>query len=418
MLPKSILIIFFLSSLNLMAQSNLSLKNIDELLNMYRFKIHNDSENSLIVFTNLNKESKKNNYKLGLAYSYLGMGQSLCFLHNYKEALHNIDEGKKIAKRIDNDSLILFSDYVSGFIYNRIGLNEKAITLINSSIPKANLLKQSDSKNILLGLLYTSKADFLSGHGNKTINKDYLFLHRKAFYYFSKVKKTSFYNPSYDNLGNYFLYFNQLDSAQFYFKKSIKQFKSNGCTPEFSYSNLGELNLKLKKYSVAQKYLDSSIVLCKRKKNYHLLSENYKLSEQLYTATNNLNIASMVQNLSFVYRDSVQTIENNKLKDSFNYLIKTNEVEKESLMSKYRLLVVLSTVLGFCICFVLRFYFIKKKKLKKDYSIKEVELEVKSNEIIHLKQKVKTSYEEVIEMAKKNNPLFLYFLKELYPDFY
>lgn len=414
---NNIVFLFLLISSSLLSQNKYSNKKIDELLNMQKFKTNSGFENSLHVFNMLNKESKRNNYKVGLAYSYIGIAQSLAFLHKYKDALYNIEKGKEIAKRIHNDSLVIYSDYVAGFIYNRIGLNEKAVALINNSILKAYSLKQGDGKNILFGLLYTSKADFLSEQ-KKPRDKDYLFLHRKAFNFFSKVKKTPFYNPSYDNLGNYFLHTNQLDSAQFYFNKSIKQFIAIGCTPEFPYSYMGELNLKLKKYSIAQKYLDSSIVLCQKKKNYYLLSKNYSLSEQLYNSTKNYDKVLRFQNLACVYRDSVQAIENKKLKESFNFLIKTNEVEKESLISKYRLLVAFSTALGFLVCIVLRFYIVKKKKLKEDYSIKEVELEVKSSEIIQLKQKVKTSYEEVIEMAKKNNPLFLSFFKELYPDFY
>ena len=64
------------------------------------------------------------------------------------------------------------------------------------------------------------------------------------------------------------------------------------------------------------------------------------------------------------------------------------------------------------------YYRNKSRKFQQEVSLNKEKLEHKSTEIVELKQKVSASYNDLIELAKKNDPLFTSFFIELYPDFY
>lgn len=104
--------------------------------------------------------------------------------------------------------------------------------------------------------------------------------------------------------------------------------------------------------------------------------------------------------------------------ESVNYLFETTNVENENIVNNYRTIIIVSILIIMILCVATRYLYCKKRVLKNETSQKENELVFKSNEIVSLKQKVSNSYNELIEMAKKNDPLFLPFFKELYPDFY
>lgn len=146
-----------------------------------------------------------------------------------------------------------------------MGLNIKAVDIINDCFKKIDILKDGDSKNLMLGALYTYKANFSAGLRDKPSGKEFLFLHRKAYYHFSKVKQV-FSNPSFNNVGCCFSDLNQLDSADYYFQKGVRFAKLKGKSSEVEFLNLAELYVKRNQYQVAMRYLDSSIVVSKQKK--------------------------------------------------------------------------------------------------------------------------------------------------------
>lgn len=108
-----------------------------------------------------------------------------------------------------------------------------------------------------------------------------------------------------------------------------------------------------------------------------------------------------------------------QLSASAKYLISKNETENSALQEKNYYI-----IFGFGIVIltgiILTFYIIKNKKsqFEQKVFINQKDIEKKSIEIVELKQKVSTSYNDLIEMAKKNDPLFTSFFIELYPEFY
>ena len=415
---KTILLhIFLLSFFMVSAQKNYSIKKIDSVLNIVKFKVVSHPEQTFSEFKKLYTTSLKQNHKIGISFSLIGMGHTVGYLNDFKEALFYVKKGRIIANEIDNDSLLLYADFVDCMQYGRMGLNIKAVNIINDCFKRIDVLNDDDSKHLMLGALYTSKANFSAGLKNKPSDQEFLFLHRKAFYHFSKVKQ-AFSNPSFNNVGHCFNELNQLDSAYYYFQKGVEFAKLKGKTSEIEYINLAELYIKRKNYPVAMKYLDSSIAICKQKKNYYLLSKNHVLYSKIHLQLGNTNEAIVAQHLFLRYKDSADILERNRMVESVNYLIDTTNEENENMLIKHKFFIIISFVINICLCIATLYLYCKRRALKVESLQKENQLALKSNEIVTLKHKVSTSYSDVIQMAKKNDPLFLPFFKELYPGFY
>ena len=166
------------------------------------------------------------------------------------------------------------------------------------------------------------------------------------------------------------------------------------------------------------KYLDSSIAICKQKKNYYLLFKNHVLYSKIHSQLGNTNEAIVAQHIFLRYKDSADILERNRMVESVNYLIDTTNEENENMLIKLKFFIIISFVIIICLCIATRYLYCKRRALKVESLQKENQLALKSNEIVTLKHKVSTSYSDVIQMAKKNDPLFLPFFKELYPGFY
>lgn len=181
---------------------------------------------------------------------------------------------------------------------------------------------------------------------------------------------------------------------------------------------MGELYVSTKQYNLALKYIDSSDVLAKKNKNFEVLIQNAKLYKSVYNTYKNKDKIIFYQNLEQQYKDSLQLFLKNEVTSSTKYIINKTEEEKTIQAKKSNIIILLSFI-GFLIsCYFIRQQYLKRRKINRIVNIKEAEIEVRSNEIVNLKQKVTASYSEVIELAKKDNPLFISFFKELYPDFY
>lgn len=409
--------IFFLLTNNLSAQKKYSKKSIDSILNTTKFHIVSNPKHSLTQFKIAYNASMESNYEVGISMSLIGMGHSIGRLENFKEALSCATKGRNIAKSINNDSLVLYANYLTAIYYGKTGLNIKAVDLIDDCFKRIDNLSDGSSKHYFKALLYTSKAGFSAGLKNKPSSNEFLFWHRKAFYHFSKVKQL-ISNPSFNNVGICFNELNQLDSAKFYFEKGLRFAKKKKLTAEIEYINLADVHIKLKDYQVAMRYLDSSIVISKQKKIYYLLAESHLLFDEIYSQLGNNDKAFFHHNNFLKYNDSAEVVERNRIVETVDYLITTEQDEKDSILTKHYKSIAFF-ILIIIIQALISLYLYRNRNFLKKESFEIVnQLQLKSSEINSLKQKVSSSYSEVIELAKKNDPLFISFFKELYPDFY
>jgi tetratricopeptide (TPR) repeat protein len=397
-------------------RKNLTLKEIDHTLNLINKDLKNSPNDGYKISKEIYHIALKQDYQLGCCFALLNMGNCKGELRNYDQALNYLEKSKQIAEEIRNDSIMLYADFAIAIQHGRMQVNKLAVDQLDNCLTRVGCL-QGDSKLCFLGRLYSFKAIFSSGLKNKPTEEQFIKLHKKASYYFSKSARIP--NYALVNIGDTYMTYGKLDSAEYYFKKALFDYekKKIGCT-EILLTNLAEVYYKRQNYIKAITYLDSSTVTAKRKKKYYILAHNYDLYKKI-SEQRGLNQAIFdYQKLELIYKDSTQIAEQKSMIEATNYIVSKAENEKEALVNRNMVLLIIAGILIIGLLLHSYWQFCYKNKLKLDAKQKKSEIKQKAIQIVSLKQKVTTSYDEVIQMAKKNDPLFVVVFKELYPDFY
>jgi tetratricopeptide (TPR) repeat protein len=397
-------------------EKKMTIKEIDNTLNSVKKHLKDSPNDGYKISKKIYHVALKQDYQLGCCSALLNMGNCKGELRNYDKALNYLEESKQIAEEIKNDSLMLYADFAIAIQHGRMQLHELAVSQLDDCLTRADYL-QGDSKFCFLGRLYSFKAFFSGGLKNKPTEEEFIKLHRKAAYYFSKTKRVP--NCGLVNIGDTYLTSGKLDSAEFYFKKALFDYKKKkiGCS-EILLTNLAEVYYKRQDYTKAVTYLDSSIVLAKRQRKYYILAYNYDLYRKIAEHKKLSKTLLDYQTLVLIYKDSTQIAEQKSMIEGTSYIISKAEVEKKALFNKSMILLIIAGLLIIGLLLHAYYQFCYKRKLKLESKQKKKEIEQKATQIASLKQKITTSYDEVIEMAKKNDPLFVVVFKELYPDFY
>lgn len=412
----------FLTGTFAAAQSSLSNAQIDSLIKVNAPFIYKNPEESFKRAKITYDASVKNNYPIGKAMSLRKIALYHSEIRNdYNKALTYNDEGLEIARKINNDSLMLFFTFGKGALYGKLGFTARGIKMIDECLSKSDVLANKKKRSLFRGDLYSHRANFLSELNPPESNQIILENCLKAMKEYEKALDICV-DPGYTNVGYYYSKLGVYDKAAYYFDKAIKFYKLKKIlTCEFEYTNLADLYIKTGDYKKALRYADSSNAICLKisPKNYSLISVNYGNYKKIYQKLDSTELETKSYNLELIYKDSLNLQKENQLGESAKYLIDKNEVENSKLQQKNYFLVIGFGLLLIVIGLTTYLYYRNKKiQFLNETKRSEAQLVDKTSEIIELKQKVSTSYNDLIEMAKKNDPLFTSFFIELYPDFY
>lgn len=404
------------------AQENYSNNQIDSLIKVNSAFIYQNPKKSYDLAKITYKASSENKYDIGMAMSLrkISLYHSE-ILKDYNQALSFNDKGFEIAKKINNDSLKLYFNFGKGALYGKLGFIKKGIKIIDECLSDTDAITNFKKRCLVRGDLYTHKANFLSmlkpAESNAVILQNYI----KAMQEYEQALDICL-DAGYTNVGYYYSELNRIDDAIFYFNKAIKFYKiKNIISCEIEYTNLSDIYFRKGEYQKALKYADSSNAICLKMnpKNYSLISQNYRLYKNIYQELDSSEVVTKFYNLELIYKDSLNLVKENQLGESAKYIIDKNESENNQLQRKNYLLIYGFIILLLVIGLVTYFYYRNKsRKFQQEVSLNKEKLEHKSTEIVELKQKVSASYNDLIELAKKNDPLFTSFFIELYPDFY
>lgn len=417
--------LYFFSPSHTVAQETLSNAQIDSIFKVGGASFNQKTKASYELSKKMYWASKKNNYQAGMAFGLYKISRYHSdVLNDYNKALAYNDKGYQIARKIDNDSLMLFFTFGKSLLYGKLGFNEEAIKIIDKCFDKTDHIKNYKKRSLFRADLYTSKAYCLAKLDPPASSKEILKYCIAAMKESEKALDLCI-NPGYSNVGIYYLENKKYDSASYYLNKGIRFSKAkNKNTCEVEYIKLSDLNFTIGHPIIAIKYLDSSNAICLKKPvpNYFLISENYGRYTKIYSKLDTKDSIIKYQNLQQSYKDSLAIQSQKKLKESFKYMVSKSEHENNQL-EQNRQILIWSAIIGvLVVLFIIIYYKRINNALRHMTMIKEKDFEKdliqKSTEIQHLKHQISTSYDELIEMAKKDNPLFVNFFRELYPVFY
>lgn len=360
--------------------------------------------------------SLKTKNELENAESLYILGKSVGNMHKYSEALKYLEYARIVADKLHHEPLLVYIDFAVAVQYGRLNFNQKAIDLINLCFKKTDVIPNEDTRNQLIANLYSFKAFFLAGIKPEPSYWVLLNYHKKAAFYLNKIRNRKYPNFAYTNIGLYYELLKKYDIALYYYKKSLDDSKiKHSTTLEIVYHNIANIYFTKGEYQKSIIYLDSSISLSKPKKIYYMLKDSYGLLKKNYEQLGNTSLKNYYTSFESAYNDSLNSVEKEEYIKGTNLILKKLEVEKLNNDRENLVLIFVSTGISLLLL-ILFIIYVKKQKLKVQQ--KDNNITSQTKEIVELKQKVTTTYQEVIEMAKKDNPLFISLFKELYPDFY
>lgn len=226
----------------------------------------------------------------------------------------------------------------------------------------------------------------------------------------------------YGNEGLNYLELKDFESARFYFQKVTDIKKRNGITfysdinDAWSqyYFDIGDYENSLKYALKAVEEAEKSGVNNNNTTDfiaiYEEISETYAILGDTHNANKYLNI--------FVDKKKIKE-KKHKEEVAIALDVIKNEDLKWMKSRLYVYLIIFSVFIAFLILLYIR-YRIRVQKERREIFLKlqkrEIELTNTENEKIELKQKVNESFEEIIQLAKDNNPELLIRFWEVYPE--
>jgi len=388
---------------------------------------------------------------------------------NFNKKFQDIDELKTakaaniLANKIGNDQRKTKSGYYIARSLFNLGLQKESLSYVERMDSEKYLTKNPVQKALFeelkaylyrsLNLDSQSKKEFKSAFSllennnsdeaveirsriyanlaQNTPNTDssfiYLSLQKQELKKLPENKHYSAFCEHYNYLGNTHLKEKKSDSALYYYKKSY-QLKQKYKDPVLyeQYYMLGFYYQEEKQYETAlDYYLKAYENMKKYTSDLRYFSNVYAQISFLYKQLHNDEKQKEYENLKKQTDDKILADQNRNIEYALHIILKDKEKELEKSENK-RYAWITGGILLLIIIFIVVFNILRKNLKHKETLITEVHSTLQEKEEIisqktmeteELQLKVNDAYNEVIELAKKNDSSFYFRFQEVYPDF-
>lgn len=418
---KYLLSLFLLSNL-FYAQDQSEIDFLVKQINTIQLSGESDkvleASQKLIKLSNASKNEK------GLSYGNYYLASYYYDHAKFKQSINHAKEAQKYASYLETDQTH------SANISSLLGGNYLLLELYTLSFKNYNkaleILKTKPNKTTKDSLTESSVYSHLS-YIYQNINKP------DSMHYFLQKEDTILRKIDLQDayiqkgcsclgFGNYYMNQNKTDSAQYYYNKSLDHFKDkiHPCKIE-SLIGLGNLFTVQKNYLQAQSFYDQALKSFDQHHFPDILSELYKKIAELKIAQGIATEAKQYQDLYLKTNKELDDRMKNERDFALNEVIKEEKV-KHTLEAKktQRTTLIIISLLVFITLIII--YLLKKSKSKNLKSIEIAQQLLKEKEITEqethkLKQQINEAFDEIIQLAKDNNPSFYTRFQEVYPKF-
>ena len=368
--------------------------------------------------------SEKLQYDKGLSYGYYNLSSYFYDNAKFRQSVNYAKKANQFTQYLDTDKT------QASRIYALLGGNYLLLELYTLSSKNYN-----KSLEILRTKAKKNTTDSLTESSNYS-NLSYLYqnidMPDSMYYYLNKEKsilqKISFKDAYIENgcsclgFGNYHLSKSKADSAAIYYNKALNYFKDkkHPCKIE-TLIGLGNLHAYKKENEKALSYYSLALNEFEDNNFPDIQSELYKKMAELYISQDNVKDAKIYQNL---YRETHDKLDA-RIKQERDFVLNEAMIEERNnhentiyFAKRINLTIILSLVLitGFII------YLLRKSK-SKSRKAEEITEQLLTEQEIHeyekniLKMQVNEAFEEIMTLAKDNNPEFFTRFQEVYPKF-
>src|SRR5690606_21015608 len=211
-----------------------------------------------------------------------------------------------------------------------------------------------------------------------------------------------------------------LDSAQFYFEKSLCLLnKYEDPFKQDIFRALGDLYFEKREYDKSLNYyLETRKIIDELDFFDASYTYIFKRISNIYRNQNKTELAQLYSDKYIHLKDSISASKIDAVGNVVNNSLKKQE-RKQREATKNHYLIIFAVFLISTAAIVFTIFLHRKKHLngKKEILNNKTLLYKKEDENRLLKQQLNTAFEEVVELAKSNSPEFLSRFQEVYPDF-
>ena len=354
--------------------------------------------------------SRKTDYSKGKAMSCFYIGQVLVYMGNYEKSLEYLTLSEQ--EKYSEGEVVLLSEIsrIKGQVYFYLGLKNAAFREFQKAYGYVVQIRDKNEREKFLSLAYENL-----GIAYNAIKED----PDSSYYYLTKninllgqtAEKRTFRRKInvYTLFGEYYKNRQQYDSAVYYFNKTLSLItKYDYPYSSWLYAHWGDLHI--------QKGDADSALIYYRKGLENLSVTNLKneLPEMYHKISDAYSKKGMEDSARF-YREKYLLL-NTKLAESKSEATEKAmqillEEERKYRQEKKRQTSLLVGVIILFIGLVTTLLWERQRKRKNKM------LESKEDEVSELKLKLNHAFDEVVELARNNDPTFLPRFMEVYPEF-
>ncbi|MCT2409422.1 hypothetical protein NZD88_17870 [Chryseobacterium antibioticum] len=404
-----LLILFF--PFFLFAQQKITTTGIDKRLEKSNALLFEGQTDSMIKLNlSILEDSKHINYPKGKVYACYNLALAFSMQYRYNKSNYYLKLMESEFKNLDDEDEEISMNLLYSMNYKGIKMYDEALKKLRKNLVLANNIKIDSTR-------YSSNAMTLVEMAKNHIEKK---SYDSATYYCNRVieevKKPKNLNSGLNTslkialliLTETKLKENKIDSAEFYIKSAQSVPIVLGNNEFRTFKLLGEINGAKKQYDSAIADYKKAIELAAKVKNIKKLLELYSLISEAYEKTGQRDNEKKYTLKYNILSDSLKTIENENLKDTVDLLV---EEKQKPMEDRNNFLLYIICIVGTGSIIVI---FLVNKRIHKKNKI----LNVKEAETKVLTQKLNIAFEEVIQLAKNNDPEFMTRFQEVYPDFF
>lgn len=421
----SLFLFIFCSILTFAQDGNFKNREVDELIGRTdQLQIEGKSEEVLASSKKIINLSEKLNYEKGLSYGYYYLGTYFYDNAKFKESIGYAKKAQQYDDYLKQDktqsskiSSLLGGNYLLLELYSLSSKNYQKTLAILQSKPK-----KSPIDSLTESAAY-SNLSYIYENINR-LDSMYYYLNREN----RILKKVKFKDAYVQNgcsclgFGNYHLKRNEIDSANYYYEKSLTFFKDkkHPCKIE-SLMGMGNLNTKEKDYDKALGFYNKALDSFEENNFPDILSELYKKISELYISQGNAEKGKHFQDLYLKTHAELDARKKQERDFVLNEVMKEEKRQHEiEVRDSQKFTLLIASLLILITAFII--YLLKKSK-HKNLKALEVTEQLRSEKAVQEKEKdilklqVNEAFDDVRKLAKENSPEFFTRFQEVYPHF-
>lgn len=400
-----------------------SKKQIDSLLDATNNIGNSNPKEAIKLNEKIYKNSEKINYSFGMIQSLGNISHYYYITGNPEKSIKYASLEQTIAEKLNDYENVSASLRLQAASFSTLGFYDEAEEKLKKAFAISGKIPDSDAKHKIRGLLYAAKTTIVINKNPNIKSPSLLEYHKQSIDEFLKIKSKKTRDRqlyvAYCNLSMEYLDIAKYDSAIYYLKKSetLSNFKDKNNEYIVLY-NYGSIYYSKGEYQKAVDYFEKVVEKAKNYKDPYVLRTTFQSLDSCYVKLNNKEKSNEYLLKYSTLNDSLVNAEKASLKVPLKEITKEKEKAFNKTKTELYIIIALSVLLIIvCLYFVFRYFknyqTEKKEKFSKEFTILENE-----SKLNQLESKINDAFEEVLELAKTDDPAFLARFKEVYPEFY